>query len=110
MGTATKQLCEAIQQTIELLGDDGRDWAAVLAEAKDQLTASDSAGLTTLRAMFRGMGSFSDLVLSRWRSAEWGSNDVIAANDRLDELRTSIYELMFKARADFPPVRQIGND
>ena len=102
MGTATQKLCETIQETIELLGDDGESWAAILAEAKAQLMVGDSTGLSILRGVFGGMGSFNDFVLHRWRGADWGSREVISANDRMDQLRTEIYELMFKARAEFP--------
>ncbi len=47
--------------------------------------------LGVIHQQFGGMGSFNDIVLYR------DGSPLIQENDELDELRTQLYELIFKA-------------
>jgi hypothetical protein len=86
-------LSQLLDEASELLSAYGAiQWADWLCKDARLIRASDSFGIEHLLSAFGGMGSFNDVVLF---SAGDGGNPVrmlTAENDRLSELRRSIYD------------------
>jgi hypothetical protein len=97
-------LSHLLDEASELLSAHGAtQWADWLSKDARLIRASDFYGIEHLLSAFGGMGSFNDVVLC---SASDGGNParmLIAENDRLSELRTSIYDTAKKlAREESP--------
>jgi hypothetical protein len=97
-------LSQLLDEASELLSAHGAmQWADWLSKDARLIRSSDFYGIEHLLSAFGGMGSFNDVVLC---SASDGGNParmLIAENDQLSVLRTSIYDTAKKlAREESP--------
>jgi hypothetical protein len=97
MGPKTAKLCSLIREALQLLWTSNEvGWATWLDEGLKRLEAEDYSGIEFLKAGFGGMGSFNDFVITRF--TPYRGNQFL--NQRLDDLRRQIYDLLLEIRRD----------
>ena len=74
-----------------LSSNDVPDWAKQFERMNAYLDDDYEEALGVIHQQFGGMGSFNDIVLYK------AGRPLIQENNELDELRTQLYELIFKA-------------
>jgi hypothetical protein len=99
MATNVDALCTRLEEAIALLRQvrEGH-WAAWLSDDLARIRCGDIDGLSHLRSAFGGMGSFNDLLIHTINGHRIGPEDYEAINERLNELRSSIFELVQSIR------------
>jgi hypothetical protein len=97
MNSEVEILASMLDEVVALLRAAGlASWAEWFERDADRIRSRDSSGVEHLLTAYGGMGSFNDVVLmSRIDDASPG-HVFQAENERLDELRTRIYDLANK--------------
>lgn len=96
-----QKLLDSLDQTVALLREHSEHhWATGLEVDRGRIADGDGHALDHLLSAFGGMGSLNDLVLhGPTPGAPW--NDALrAANDRLSDLRESIWRAAVEIRAE----------
>lgn len=99
MGPKTRELCDRLRETVELLTNVGADyWADWLDESLSRIQLSDLSGVDYLLRAYGGMGSFNDLMITRSNGHSVSEADGQEINMRLEVLRSALYELAADVR------------
>ena len=94
MGPKTTELCERLRETSTLLRSAGDShWAKWMDTSLRRIESSDLSGVDYLLRAFGGMGSFNDLILMSANGHSVSDANYRDVNDRLDSLRSRLYEL-----------------
>lgn len=94
MGPKTAELCERLREASALLKSAGeRHWAGWLDKSLSRIVRRDLSGVDHLLGAYGGMGSFNDLILMSANGHSVTDEDYRDVNDRLDTLRSRLYEL-----------------
>ena len=94
MGPKTSDLRDRLRQTSALLNRaDESHWAAWMDKSLHRIENSDLSGIDHLLGAYGGIGSFNDLVLIAANGHSVSDADYRSVNDRLDSLRSEMYEL-----------------
>jgi hypothetical protein len=97
MGPKTEKLCRLLRETSQLLWTSNEvEWATWLDDGRKRLEAGDYSGVEFLKAGYGGMGSFNDFMITRFTPY----HDNQSLNQRLDDLRRQIYDLLLQIRRD----------
>ena len=92
-----ESLALMLDEASELLqSNDSTSWAEWLRKDAKLIRSLDFFGIKHLRSAFGGMGTFNDIVLVSRGDGDIIGTMLIAENERLAELRTSIYNLATK--------------
>jgi hypothetical protein len=96
MGSQTDKLIVLLSEAVLLLESDAEThWRSWMLRARNSLEQSDYSGIEYLLGAYGGMGSFNDLALGQTSidgTFAWKPG-AKALNDRLDVLRTEIWQL-----------------
>jgi hypothetical protein len=94
MGPKTVELCEKLREASALLKSAGEQhWASWLDKSLTRIERRDLSGVDHLLGAYGGMGSFNDLILMSANGHSVTDESNRDVNDRLDTLRTKLYEL-----------------
>ena len=100
MGPRTEILVRQLSDVIDLLKKyQVLDWETTFVKWRGRIANSDYSGVESLYSSFRGMASFSDLVLPTNNSVsldEWRED-----NNYLNRLRKSIYSTTVEIRQNY---------
>jgi len=87
-------LCDRMRQTIGLLDRvSEHHWAGWLREALSRIEQDDFYGIERVLSAYGGMGSFNDLLIHPLNGHSGTEVECAAVNERLDTLRTEVYDL-----------------
>ncbi|WP_376782073.1 DUF6966 domain-containing protein [Pseudescherichia vulneris] len=79
---------KVLSEIVKILSDnDESSWATYFKSCENQLDVDYQVGIYNIRQVYRGMGSFNDLILHKH------GLPLQKENDRLDQLRHELYEL-----------------
>jgi hypothetical protein len=94
-----EQLLKTLSAAESLLSCHGEEhWASWLRRDVSLIRAGDGFGLEHLSSAFGGMGSFNDLILHQFNGHRIRDEETRPVNDRLDQLRSEIFELAEELR------------
>jgi hypothetical protein len=97
MGPTTIILCEKLRETSALLlGAGDAHWAQWMDKSLARIEQGDLSGVGHLLSAYGGMGSFNDLILASANGHSVDDAEHRTVNERLDVLRTEMYELARK--------------
>lgn len=95
MASDVNLLCNRLEEAVALLTQVREyHWSTWLREDLDRIRDGNIEGLSHLRRAFGGMGSFNDLIISTVNGHQIDPRDYETVNVKLDELRSSIFELV----------------
>lgn len=98
------RLTEGLEQAAALLEDHGEDhWSGWVTRYRIGLAAHDPAAFNHILGAYGGMGSFNDLLLLPMNGHLVDAGEESAVNERLDTLRTVIWENATALRHDLRP-------
>lgn len=103
MGPKTHQLVAVLDQLIELLESEGeRHWSCWIRRSRERILACDYSGIELLLRAYGGMGSFNDFSLRAGADTRESKvrQTARAIDRRLDELRTTAWDLAEAVRRD----------
>lgn len=99
-GVPIDELLATRDEAVSVLDGVGETmWRGHLVQARAEITNGDFYGVERLLGAFGGMGSFNDLVLVQ-PGSPLPRAPLIAAQHRLDALRTSIWRTCLQLRRD----------
>lgn len=104
MGPKTKKLVSFLNELIPLLEKEENDqWTKWMKRARRLILNSDFAGVEEVIGAYGGMGSFNDLVIgySYKGNALIKKENYEELNNKLNFLRSEVYELSIQIRKDF---------
>ena len=100
MGPKTERLIAVLEEIIPFLRENGEDYYADwMAKGKLLLEQSDFRGISHILRAFGGMGSFNDRALTP-SDVKQAKEDQISANQRLQMLSSTIYDLADSIRRE----------
>ena len=103
MNSEIETLASMLDETAELLRESGFvGWAAWFEIDAKRIRSLDFFGIEHLLTAFGGMGSFNDVVLHSRNEDGSPGHALHAENEKLDSLRTSIYNLANKLAREEP--------
>jgi len=96
-----RRLLSGLDETITLLDQHGEShWVRWMRATRAEVQAHDAHGLDRLLQAYGGMGSFNDVVLTHLNGHQIDPNEEPSVNERLDALRSSMYENASALRHD----------
>lgn len=103
MNSEIETLASMLDDTAELLRESGFvGWAEWFEIDAKRIRSLDFFGIEHLLTAFGGMGSFNDVVLHSRNEDGSPGHALYAENEKLDSLRTSIYNLANKLAREEP--------
>ncbi|MFO6453402.1 MULTISPECIES: DUF6966 domain-containing protein [unclassified Aeromicrobium] len=83
------RLLANLSATVRLLSDEGQDhWSSWMAEARAEIAAHDSHGLTRLLSAYGGAGSFNDV----WLRPRLPDQRLEQVDAHFSQLRSALYD------------------
>jgi len=101
MNSEIEKLASMLDEAAEILHASGFvGWAEWFEKDANRIRSLDFFGIEHLLSAFGGMGSFNDVVLISRNEDDSPGHALYAKNEKLDELRTSIYNLANRLARD----------
>jgi len=98
-----KELILKIEKLIDLLDefeDDGF-WSKKFKESLRRIENRDFSGIELILSFYGGMGSFNDLIISRYNHYNITKKDEETVNEELEKLRSDIFTLATNIKRNF---------
>lgn len=100
-GPKMRKLIAMLEQATQFLREcDENNWATWLADCAARLRRHKIEGIERLLDAYGGMGSLNDLLLHPINGHRLKESEVGQFNDRLQEIRTSLYDLAKEIRSE----------